>query len=75
MNSQAQDPGKKVLYVYTTPELNSDLAVLMGSGRYRTKSEVVRCSIRLLRQLQSYGDKATVAVDRGDGDVSRVIIP
>jgi putative addiction module CopG family antidote len=50
-------PSKNALNVSLTEELCEFVASQVASGRYRTASEVVRASLRLLEQ-QSAGEKA-----------------
>jgi antitoxin ParD1/3/4 len=41
-------PSKSTLNVSLTPELTALIAEKIGSGRYRSASEVVRAALRLL---------------------------
>lgn len=45
-------PPRSSLNVSLTPELTSYVAALVGSGRYRSASEVLRASLRLLQQAE-----------------------
>jgi putative addiction module CopG family antidote len=44
---------RTALHVSVTPELANYVAVLVGTGRYISASEVVRAALRLLQDVES----------------------
>jgi antitoxin ParD1/3/4 len=48
-------PSRSSLNVSLTPELTSYVATQVASGRYRSASEVVRASLRLLQRDEPVG--------------------
>lgn len=61
--------------VSLTPELDEFVAKLVEAGRYRSASEVVRASIRLLQDLEAERsaklDALRGSIDAGVGELDR----
>jgi antitoxin ParD1/3/4 len=63
-------PSRASLNVSLTPEFTAYIAGQVASGRYRSASEVVRASLRLLQRAEPAGatpPPPAAAVGTGDG--------
>ena len=68
-------PSRSALSVSLTPELTAYVAAQVASGRYRSASEVVRASLRLLLRDEPAPAPAASSTGPGRGRADDSMVP